>query len=401
MATQVQFRRGTTSETSLFTGALAEVTVDTTKDTCVVHDGVTAGGFPLLRQDGSNSALSAGSLSSCALKFASSANTGIYSPGANQIALVSSGIASLLSSSSGNITIPGNLTVSGSFSAAITSISVGNTSSTVTDTGSNGTFSVTTEGSLRQRINSTGQFLYGKSGGFTTPPGMVSAQTGGGRGSDEATAWFGNDNNELIGVGLLSSVPSTIGMELNFLKTRSDSLNSISAQVLANDVIGAIGFAGTTSGGTALGCAAIRVIAEANITTSTSPGRITIHTTTPGATTVSEKVRIDGNGFTTFTGSIGRGAPVTKTGNFTLAITENWIICNGTATITVTLPAASSWTGREVMLKTIAAFTVISASANVVPLAGGAASTAILAATAGKYVALVSDGTNWIIMEAN
>lgn len=99
-------------------------------------------------------------------------------------------------------------------------------------------------------------------------------------------------------------------------------------------------------------------------------------------------------------GSFGRGAPVTKTGNFTLADTENWIICNGTGTITVTLPAASSWTGREFTIKTIAAFTVISNASNVVPLAGGAAGTAILAATAGTWATLVSDGTNWIIMQA-
>ncbi len=100
-------------------------------------------------------------------------------------------------------------------------------------------------------------------------------------------------------------------------------------------------------------------------------------------------------------GSLGRNAPVTKTGNFTLADTENWLICNGTGTITVTFPAASSWTGREVMIKTVAAFTVISASSNVVPIDGTAAGTAILAATAGKWATLVSDGTNWIIMQAN
>ena len=47
MPTQIQFRRGTTSEHSTFTGAVGELTVDTTKDTLVVHDGATAGGFPL------------------------------------------------------------------------------------------------------------------------------------------------------------------------------------------------------------------------------------------------------------------------------------------------------------------------------------------------------------------
>ena len=50
MATQVQQRRGTTSEHSTFTGAVGELTVDTTKDTAVVHDGSTAGGHPLLKE---------------------------------------------------------------------------------------------------------------------------------------------------------------------------------------------------------------------------------------------------------------------------------------------------------------------------------------------------------------
>ena len=114
MATQVQFRRGTTAETSTFTGALGEVTVDTTIDTCVVHDGATAGGFPLLRQDGVNSALSPGSLSSCALKFANSLNTGIYSPAAGQLALVNNGVASLTIDGTGVVTIPGNAIINGS-----------------------------------------------------------------------------------------------------------------------------------------------------------------------------------------------------------------------------------------------------------------------------------------------
>lgn len=49
MATQVQFRRGTTAEHAAFTGAVAELTIDTDKETAVIHDGSTAGGFPLLR----------------------------------------------------------------------------------------------------------------------------------------------------------------------------------------------------------------------------------------------------------------------------------------------------------------------------------------------------------------
>ena len=50
MATQVQFRRGNTAQTSTFTGATAEITIDTDKEVVVVHDGVTAGGYPLARE---------------------------------------------------------------------------------------------------------------------------------------------------------------------------------------------------------------------------------------------------------------------------------------------------------------------------------------------------------------
>jgi len=51
MSKQVRFRRGTTANHSTFTGAEAEITVDTTKNQVVVHDGATAGGVPLLRED--------------------------------------------------------------------------------------------------------------------------------------------------------------------------------------------------------------------------------------------------------------------------------------------------------------------------------------------------------------
>lgn len=48
---EVKLRRGTTAQHSTFTGAEGEVTVDTDKDTLVVHDGTTAGGHELRRKD--------------------------------------------------------------------------------------------------------------------------------------------------------------------------------------------------------------------------------------------------------------------------------------------------------------------------------------------------------------
>jgi hypothetical protein len=54
MPTEVQLRRGTTVQHSTFTGALGEVTVNTTKKTIVVHDGSTAGGTEIAKADLSN-----------------------------------------------------------------------------------------------------------------------------------------------------------------------------------------------------------------------------------------------------------------------------------------------------------------------------------------------------------
>jgi len=54
MAKRVQRRRGTTAEHTTFTGYDGETTVDTSKDTVVVHDGTVQGGYPLAREDMSN-----------------------------------------------------------------------------------------------------------------------------------------------------------------------------------------------------------------------------------------------------------------------------------------------------------------------------------------------------------
>ena len=54
MPTQVQLRRGTTVQHESFTGALGEVTVNTSKKTLVVHDGSTVGGTEIAKADLSN-----------------------------------------------------------------------------------------------------------------------------------------------------------------------------------------------------------------------------------------------------------------------------------------------------------------------------------------------------------
>ena len=113
MSTQVQFRRGTTGETSTFTGAVGEVTVNTSINTCVVHDGSTVGGFSLLRSDGTNSFLERGSASDCALKFINDSGTGLFSGGVGQVGLATGGRARLTIDSSGVVSFTGNVTING------------------------------------------------------------------------------------------------------------------------------------------------------------------------------------------------------------------------------------------------------------------------------------------------
>jgi HAMP domain-containing protein len=94
------------------------------------------------------------------------------------------------------------------------------------------------------------------------------------------------------------------------------------------------------------------------------------------------------------------GAPVTKTANFSVAAGETWLINNKSgSSCTVTLPTPSTNTGRVLHFQNYQAQTLASASSNVVPLAGGSATTAILEAVAGANATLVYDGTSWIMTQ--
>jgi len=89
MSTQIQRRRGTTTEHNTFTGVEGELTVDTTKDTVVVHDGATTGGRPLLREDQAN--------------LPTSVTNGISVPSANNVAISTNGTGRLFVDASGNV----------------------------------------------------------------------------------------------------------------------------------------------------------------------------------------------------------------------------------------------------------------------------------------------------------
>lgn len=50
MSRQIQIRRGSAAENDSFTGAIGEITMDTTNNTLRVHDGITTGGTKLAKQ---------------------------------------------------------------------------------------------------------------------------------------------------------------------------------------------------------------------------------------------------------------------------------------------------------------------------------------------------------------
>lgn len=193
-----------------------------------------------------------------------------------------------------------------------------------------------------------------------------------------------------------------------FRKTRG-SRSSISA-VTSSDTIGRMMF--QVYGGTNY-----RTIAyiQANVETFTSDSdissRLTFFTTPSGTTTASERMRLDpsgnlGIGKTPSTlldvnGPVALKAPSTiNSATYSLTSSDSSLIIT-TTNCTITLQAASSYPGRILYVKNISANSLVSASSNVVPLAGGAAGTSILSASAGKFAMLQSDGTNWIIMMSN
>ena len=97
----------------------------------------------------------------------------------------------------------------------------------------------------------------------------------------------------------------------------------------------------------------------------------------------------------------GGGVPVTKTADFTVAVGETWIINNKSgSTCTVTLPSAATFPGRYLTFQNNQDQNLVSASSNVIPQGGGSAGTAILTNVSGNWATLVSNGTNWVIMQA-
>jgi hypothetical protein len=207
-----------------------------------------------------------GSAASPSITFSADTNTGIFSPGADQVAISTNGTGRLFVDASGNVEIKGQgdlrfadsdssnwvafqapATVasdvtwtlpdadgtanqvlstngSGTLSWATgggggggTKIEVGNTSAEVVDTGTDGRFVVTTEGTGRMTVDSSGRTLLGGvtananggvlqlSGGITFPATAVAATDANTLDDYEEGTWTPTQGAELTVVGTFSS----------------------------------------------------------------------------------------------------------------------------------------------------------------------------------------------------
>jgi hypothetical protein len=114
MASQIQYRRGTNAQNAAFTGALAEITVDTTNGTLRVHDAITAGGSNIATVAYVTSQIS--SLSSNSISFGTSSVAVIASGGnirsnvdGTTVQTISAGLVAI----TGDLSVTGNATLSG------------------------------------------------------------------------------------------------------------------------------------------------------------------------------------------------------------------------------------------------------------------------------------------------
>ena len=235
--------------------------------------------------------------------------------------------------------------------------------------------------------------------------------TGGGTGitpvTNGGTGLFATPTNGQLLIG------NGTGYTLNTLTASSGITVTNAAGTITVANSGVLSFSGGTTGLTpatattgAVTLAGTLAIANGGTNGSTAPaaGAVPYGTGTAyGFTAVGTSGQVltsAGAGVPTWKTPDTLSAPVVKTADFTVADGEAWLINNKSgSTCTVTLPAAASWVGRQLIFKTIQLQAIVSASSNVVPIGSTTAGTAIILGVIGNWATLVSDGTNGIIMQ--
>lgn len=123
----------------------------------------------------------------------------------------------------------------------------------------------------------------------------------------------------------------------------------------------------------------------------------TINTYVPGrnpSSVLGENARFNGS-------AINSEPNVQTVDNYAVTAKDVTVIIDRASTTTVVLPIGSLFPGRRIRVVTRQAQAILSSQSNITPITGGAPTNAILAATAGKWADLESDGTYWVITASN
>jgi hypothetical protein len=197
-------------------------------------------------------------------------------------------------------------------------ISEGDTSAEVIDTGSDGRFVVTTEGTERLRVDPSGRLLVGTS-------------------SARATWAFSTDGSLQVersnyaAMQVVGNANTTSGAYLSFLKSRGGAIGGTTI-VQNNDELGWISFEGMDGANPKAG-AAIVAFVDGTPGANDMPGRLVFSTTSDGASSPTERLRITSAGLVGI-GTTSPGDLSSDANNFVLGSgsgTKGMTIYSGTA----------------------------------------------------------------------
>ena len=291
----------------------------------------------------------------------------------------------------------GGATPAISMAAATTSVNGYLTSTDWTTFNNKGSGTVTSVAALT--LGTTGTDLSSTVATGTTTPVItlqVPTASASNRGALSAADWTTFNNK---GSGTVTSVTGTAPVVSSGGATPAISMAAATTSVN--------GYLTSTDWNTFNGKGSGTVTSVSVVSANGLAGTVATATTTPAITlTTSITGLLKGNG-TAISAAVANtdyvplATVLTKTADYTITGTDTWIINNKTgSSLTLTFPAASSWPGRYITVKNLQTQTVVSASSNIVPIGSAVAGTAILLGVVGNWATMVSDGTNWVIMQA-
>jgi hypothetical protein len=271
--------------------------------------------------------ITAGSAASPSLYISGDTNTGIYSPGADQLAISTNGTQ--------------RLTVD---TAATTSTlpvvhplgAVGTPSITFTGDLNTGIYSPAADtiafvegGAEATRIDSSGRLLLGTSSSRAQASltGQIQLE---GTTSSASTLQIINNSSASTAGGII-----TLG------KTRAGTIGGITI-VSSGDLLGEIRFAGADGAGTQVPGGSIQVQCDGTPGTNDMPGRLILATTADGASSPSERMRIDNQGRIGFNSTSlgGNSGQYRFAGSITGAVSSQGIVYTPTVQPDVTTTAS-------------------------------------------------------------